>query len=127
MCCRRESVRMLLSLVYPFMMLTCLGANFQLEELNLFMSSNLFRIMIYKLLVLWMKHNAIRVPGFCNCRFEFSNLILKTFFSCFIDIWFNTWSFSWICTWKGRPHGTYRSMHCQLTWSRGITQVPSDM
>ena len=33
MCYQRESVRLLLCLVYPFMMLTCLGINFKLEQL----------------------------------------------------------------------------------------------
>ena len=33
MCYQRESVRLLLCLVYPFMMLTFLGINFKLEQL----------------------------------------------------------------------------------------------
>jgi len=80
MCCRRESVRLLLSLVYPFMMPTCLGTNFQLEQLMCLCPVTYSEsCMIYKQLVLWMTHNAIRTPGFSNCWFRVQQSFSENF------------------------------------------------
>ena len=43
-----------------------LRQKFSIRTDYVFMSGNLFRIMIYKQLVLWMTHNAIRTPFFFN-------------------------------------------------------------
>ena len=70
----------------------------------------------------------VPIPTWVLVAVETSNSeIFKLNILLFADIWFNTWSFSWICTRKGRPYGTHRSMYCQLAWSGRITQVSSYM